>query len=323
EFYSSISPKLFDCDVLCLGSEFFKSWWEESKREDLFKFLEDAKRKVGRVVWFDTGDSTGSAKFMVLPYVDYYAKNQVLKDRQGYKKKYYGSRIFTDFYHQQFEINDQDPGAPHLNHIPNEEDLKKIGIGWNYGLANYGYYGEALGKIWHKFGVLPRFYPHRWHKPSAKRPVLCSGRIGMSYSRETVGCSRREIKRLLNGKIVMDRLPKKEYFKELCQSIFAISPFGFGEICYRDFEIIICGSAMIKQNMDHLETWPDLWITGQTYLPFVWNLSDFEQQMEYALQHPQDMIELARNAQEEYKRVLCTDEGQEEFCRRFINIIKA
>lgn len=30
----------------------------------------------------------------------------------------------------------------------------------------------------------------------------------------------------------------------------AISPFGWGKICYRDFEATLCGAASIKPNMD-------------------------------------------------------------------------
>ena len=31
-----------------------------------------------------------------------------------------------------------------------------------------------------------------------------------------------------------------------------ISPFGWGEICFRDFESIILGKLLIKPNCDHI-----------------------------------------------------------------------
>lgn len=320
-FHTQISPQLYICDVLCVSSKFFSSWWINRGGMDVIGFLIAAKKRVPRVIWFDVSDSTGATHFKVLPYVDLYCKNQLLKNRALYKNSYYGTRIFTDFIHRQFGIQDADPGQPHLNQIPTNDELRKVQVGWNYGLAHYGFRGELLGKLWHYLSVLPRWYPQQWQAPSLDRSVPLSCRIGTSYSRNTVAFPRQEMKRMLQGKIPTGRISRRVFMKELTQSIAALSPFGYGEVCYRDFELAVCGVAMVKQDMSHLETWPDLW-TADSYLPFAWDFSDFEQKIEYALQHPQDMVKLARNAQERYRKVLCTEEGQEEFCERFVNIIK-
>ena len=321
-FYTNIIPSLLECDVLCISNRFFSSWWKDSS-EAIIEFLIRAKKSCSKIIWFDISDSTGTTQFKVLPYVDRYVKNQILKDKKTYQRTYYGSRIFTDVYHRRFGIEDLNPGDPELNELPNDNDLHKIKVGWNSGMAHYGYYGHfgiMLGKIWHKIDMLPRFYPRQWRVPSSNRTILCSCRIGERYHRETISNSRKKIKDLLSNKIPVDKISSRKYFKELNLSIAAFSPFGLGEISCRDFEIVICGAAMIKQNMNHLETWPNLWIENKTYLPFEWDFSDFEEKIDFIFSNPEKMVELANHAQRIYKNVLCTEEGNQEFCNRFAQI---
>lgn len=319
-FYSCLTPELTRCDVLCLSSKFFSSWWRKGP-EVVVDFLVKIRNQVPKIIWFDISDSTGTTQFKVLPYVNRYLKGQILKDRNAYKKVYYGSRIFTDFYHKQFGIEDSNPGEEHLNTIPSDGDLQKIEVSWNLGMAYYGCYGVILGKIWHKFSLFPRFYPRRWWTPSSKRATACSCRIGDKYTRQTIAFPRREIRNRLRSIVPVERISRKKYFQELTQAIAVISPFGFGEICYRDFESTICGAAMVKQDMSHLDTWPNLWLENETYLSFAWDLSDLEEKIEFVLRYPHKMVELASNAQRIYKNILCTEKGHREFSARFVNII--
>jgi len=322
-FFSCISPELLSCDVLCVSSKFFSAWWSRQEGMQVKDFLQKARTRVNRLEWFDHADSTGATQFRVLPYVDRYYKNQILRDRQQYQRVMYGTRVTTDFYHNFFGVSDTVVDEPHLNHIPSVPDLLKIQVGWNYGLAHYGLYGEMLGKLLYPWPLLPRVRPRHWYAPSTKRALPVSCRMGMSYARETVARSRQEVKKRLHGRIPTDRLPRRKYFAEMTQSVSGVSPFGWGEVCYRDFELTLSGAAMIKQDMNHLETWPDLYVREKTYLPFQWNLSDFEEKIEYAITHPAEMVERAFAAQAIYKRVMMTEEGGNEFCARFVRMISA
>ena len=69
----------------------------------------------------------------------------------------------------------------------------------------------------------------------------------------------------------------RNYYKELHNSKYAISPFGWGEICIRDFEAIVQGSVLIKPDVAHLETWPNIYLNGETYLSIPWDLECFEE----------------------------------------------
>lgn len=53
-----------------------------------------------------------------------------------------------------------------------------------------------------------------------------------------------------------------------------MSPFGCGEVCFRDFEAVLNDSLLLKPHMDHLETWPDIFRPGETYVPISWDGDD-------------------------------------------------
>ena len=321
-FFTRIKPALFDCDVLCVSSKFFSRWWLGSGTNSVLEFLKEARENgAARVFWFDMGDGTGASQFEVLPYVDRYVKGQLLRDRTQYQKNYYGMRIFTDLIHEQFGIEDATADEPHLCRIPTDEELKKLTVGWSWGMMNYGRWGETWGKISFRSPLLPRFVPRRWYEPSADRPIPISCRIGTRYTRPTVAFPRLEIKRRLQGKVPSEFISRRDFFKELTQSVGAITPFGYGEVCYRDYEIVLAGAAMIKQDMSHLETWPHIWYGEETYVPFKWDLSDFDERLEYVQTHRREMEERARAAQRIYKCALISEDGHQEFCDRFMHII--
>ena len=54
-----------------------------------------------------------------------------------------------------------------------------------------------------------------------------------------------------------------------------ISPFGWGEICFRDFESIILGKLLIKPNCDHIITWPNIY-QDNMYVPIDWDASNLD-----------------------------------------------
>jgi hypothetical protein len=67
------------------------------------------------------------------------------------------------------------------------------------------------------------------------------------------------------------------YYEELRSSRICVSPFGYGEICWRDFEAVLMGSLLVKPDMSHLRTEPDIFIPGETYVPVRWDFSDLEE----------------------------------------------
>ena len=98
------------------------------------------------------------------------------------------------------------------------------------------------------------------------------------------------------------------------------SPFGWGEPCLRDFECFIAGAALIKPDMDHLQSWPELYKKNETYLAFPWEMEKWKENIPRILEDKELLYKLAVNGHHAYRK-LWTKEGRDEFCRRFINMI--
>ena len=54
-----------------------------------------------------------------------------------------------------------------------------------------------------------------------------------------------------------------------------LSPFGWGEICYRDFEASLGGNLLLKPSMDHIDTWPNIY-REDCYLKLDWDFSNLD-----------------------------------------------
>lgn len=309
-------------DLALLTSKWFSRYWGEFGPDYVLGLLSKLSHSVNRIYWCDISDSTGTTHFMVLPFVDDYLKNQILKDKKMYLNKYYGLRITSDYIYKTFMIEDADRGPEHLNFIPKEVDLDKVRCGWNSGLAYFGRYRQLQSKLFPKSKMSRHFFKNSWVNPNLNKSIECSARIGKTYSRNTISKSREIIIDAIADIIPSKKISYSGYHNELAQSVSAISPFGLGEISLRDFEVVLNGTAMIKQDMSHLKTWPNLWIKDQTYLDFKWDMSDVREKVEYAIQNPEHMRYLAHQAQCIYKPILDYDTGKDLFCERFVNLIK-
>ena len=101
------------------------------------------------------------------------------------------------------------------------------------------------------------------------------------------------------------RVTLEEYYQEMTSSKICISPFGYGEICWRDFEAMLCGCLVIKPDMSHVETNPDIFKPFKTYVPVEWDFSDLEDKCIYYLTHEGErqriVTDALKNLDEFYK----------------------
>jgi spore maturation protein CgeB len=86
------------------------------------------------------------------------------------------------------------------------------------------------------------------------------------------------------------------------RSKVVFSPFGWGEVCFRDYEAVACGCLLVKPSMSHVATSPDIFVPDQTYVPVKWDFSDLCQKIEFYLSRPDEASRIAENAH----RVLST-----------------
>jgi len=120
--------------------------------------------------------------------------------------------------------------------------------------------------------------------------------------------------------IETEPISHKEYLKELRSSMISVSPFGYGEICYRDFEIILAGALLFKPSMEHLKTYPDIYVKNKTYVPFEWDFRDFNEKIDDLIDKPDMVKEISSAAMDRYGFLL-SGQGQNEFCLRFKTLL--
>ena len=80
------------------------------------------------------------------------------------------------------------------------------------------------------------------------------------------------------------------------RSRIGFSPFGWGEVCFRDFETVALGAVLVKPDMGHLETYPDIYEDGVTYKAVRWDLSDLPEVCRWLLDHPDEAERIAETA---------------------------
>jgi hypothetical protein len=58
----------------------------------------------------------------------------------------------------------------------------------------------------------------------------------------------------------------------------------------------MCGSLLLKPDMSHVETHPDIFRAGETYVPLRWDFADLEEKARYYLAHPEESARITPNA---------------------------
>ena len=333
-FHSDLSERTLACDILILISKpVFRLLGERQSPLDAsaptFQLLDDARSGASKVVWLDSADSTGATHFEVLPHVDLYLKGQLLKDRSLYGRSFYGGRIFSDFYHDQFGIEDEVEYGP--QHPLDESLADKVGLAWNIGLGDvfsgFSGWSKLRGRLRRRvpFLPLPRSRP-RPVDPSSGRSVDVFLRCSTDWSRESVVFHRRELVRRLENLMatrtdvdgsVRGRVSAAEYLRTMSRSKLAFGPFGWGELNAREYEALMLGCALLRPDMTHMETWPDIFRDGETCVFYRWDFQDLETKVLDLLEDDELRQGIAAAGQQAFMDSV-SDEGLDAFSDWFV-----
>ena len=357
KFYYEAVPGLEACDVLLLSS--WRLCWgntvghDPASRARLLEQLAGWRERVRAVAWFDLADSSGTPQFEVLPHVTRYFKKQLLKDLFLYRQSLYAGRIYADFLHCQYGL--EEPKGPILADDPDffydpdqgtqyqtvpaplpVDEEKKLGVSWNLGLHDFRG-GDRWSKVRNQVSDrLESFLrgPHRlpflrhWEQA---RDIDVAGFFQLR-SRPLGSFHRQRALEILGrmknlrvdcaGFSGRERIPYLDYVRLLGRAKIGLSLFGLGEVCYREFEIFNAGAALVMQDMSHLRTWPDVYQAGQTYQPVRWDLADLEEVIGSLLGDEKRRLALAQNGQETYLKSWSV-EGKEKFCQRFKEMVES
>jgi len=239
-------------------------------RVDL-EFLRRIRDKYRRVFFFNGNAGGGIPRLEVLPYVDALYAKALFKDRGLYKRELYGGELYSDFYHREFGASD--PCDKKRAVVQDEGELAKLRLYWNIGVGKYPRreLGEKIGVLVARtagLGGSGAFFAGTDRLPPAPerpRTIAVHARLEM-VSKPSVAYQRRLILDTIQDQpsFLTGRVSQRRYNGELSAAKITLSPFGWGELCLRDFEAVRAGSLLVKPDMSHLETWPDVFTAGET-----------------------------------------------------------
>lgn len=292
-------------DELLLILRYFR--FEESPNSELgvdIDSLRKLRTKYSKIFFFDDADGAGDTRFEVMPYVDKYLKKQVFSSFDNYRRRLCGRHLFTEYYHNKFSVNDE-RSFTRLP-LPDEADTTKIEVAWNIGAGAYPIHpfyqkiSVALVRLLGKKGIYWRYSTPaiRSRKSNMQKSTFVHAHFGAKKGRPTVDFQRELFFKLIEDKTEFrcGQISKKKYDENMSKAMIALSPFGWGEVCFRDFEAILHGSTLMKPDMSHLETWPDIYEPYETYIPVSWDGDDIVPKAREYLSKPRECARMAENA---------------------------
>ena len=228
------------------------------------------------VDWFAPADLRYAS--VLNDVVDVYLKKQIFRDREAYGKHTLGDTNLTDYYARRFDL----PEATMHYPVP-ETFWPKLFLSPHFAFSPHmlPYFASTFPDRERKIDMHARIAIKGTPWYSAMRGEALQAVQGLS-ERLTVICE--------------GRVSRKQYFDELFHAKLCFSPFGYGEVCWRDFEAMFTGSLLLKPDMAHLECYPDVFEPYQTYVPLAWDLSDFRWKVDHYLSQTKEREAIARQA---------------------------
>jgi hypothetical protein len=238
-----------------------------------------------KLIYYDLAASPAARELKLLPLFDLYLKRQVYRDRSVYLGKHNWSGRFRAW-------DERTEGK--ITDFCSPDDLNKIKVAWNLGYSDL----NTNNKWLKKFGFMD-LKDTQLFMDSQKRFLL-------TYRGKPSSNQRSVLKEYItnnngNNCLVGDPIKRAKFLKELSSTKYVVSPFGYGEICYRDFEAVICNSILLKPSMNHIETWPNFYQENVNYIPLKWDLSNLSEKIDYCELNYDDALKVKNNARQYFK----------------------
>jgi hypothetical protein len=222
--------------------------------------------RIGCLDWFAPTDLRNAARMD--PAVDFYVKKHVMRDRGYYGRPTLGDTNLTDHYVRRFNL----PDSERRFDIP-PGFLEKIVVGPSFATAPM-ILPELLGSS-----------PTGGHRPIDLHARFEVG--GTPWYRAMRGEAQAVLEQC-NGMSVLkgSGVRQSQFVAEMQKSKVCFSPFGYGEVCWRDYESVLGGAVLLKPDMSHIETDPDIFVPWETYAPVAWDFSDFRDVLHRLISDP-------------------------------------
>ncbi|MGB6167990.1 MAG: glycosyltransferase [Geitlerinemataceae cyanobacterium] len=273
----------------------FPSWRESAI--DIERVVREIRedKPQRKLMFVDPFAQSSSNFFSVLPYVDRFLKRQLSRDLGEYQEGFIGGSRFTAAIAKSgIELNNWSVSSE----VPKPYE-HRIVTGWILGTSTR--FRRALSS---RFG-----FSHRYPKTI---DIFCRMSLGTKQQKEWY-CEYRiaavEALKPLDRNYQLAAsarfseegfIPRRQYERELKGSRIVFSPFGWGETCWRDFEAICYDCLLVKPSMEYLDTEPNIFIPGETYVPVRWDFADLEEKCRYYLENPEKADRIIQNARRVY-----------------------
>lgn len=252
---------------------------------------------TGKMVVYLDGDDDICVQWAdVLRKMDVYIKKHVFADSRRYTESFAGKSNLHDYVIREHDhhLSPLDYGGD--NDVPvviestgpiPEDLLGKIQLGWNIGLD------RKIMDLYEQVRDTPINHdrPYDVAFRGSVKPETFSYHLRHPVQAELEPLASRF--KLLIGS---SRVTQEEYYQELKSSRICVSPFGFGELCWRDFEAVLCGTLLIKPDMSHLSTSPNIFVAGETYASVRWDFADLAKVCVFYLENEAERRRLVENA---------------------------
>ncbi|MDR1216318.1 MAG: glycosyltransferase [Treponema sp.] len=284
-------------------------------RQDELDALRKLRDKYETIVFFNGQPEAGPNKLDVLPFVDRFFDKSVFSNREYYQKPLYGKNLFADYYHKQYGVIDEKEYL--FKPSVSSEDAKRVELSWNIGVDGYPRrdFPQRLGAVVARAGF--PYVGRLFKTQDLKKPTDFSGEdrnIAVHARIDPVTCPSIAYQRVLFLQKIAEKQAKEtfltgltsqnQYYRELSSAKITLSPFGWGEVCHRDFEAVIFGSLLLKPDMSHIKTYPDVYIPYETYIPLDWDGRDLFEKVDFYLANTAERQRIAQNAFERYQKEL-------------------
>jgi hypothetical protein len=277
---------------------FIRPSWREST-DEAKRVMQKLRQKQpeAKIIFIDPFDQISSTFFEILPYVDHFLKYQRLKDSSQYKQSLKGGTVITDFMVRElgYDLN----GWEITSEIP-EGYEHRIETGWFITLGQK--FKRSLVKK-----------PMPWERAKKDIDVTCHVLYASKSNIEWYALHRMaaidqlrslsgQYKLAISGEFVENRtVSTRQYINDSRRSRIMVSPFGWGELTWRDYEAVCFGCLLVKPAVEHIEVEPNIFIPGKTYVPVRWDFSDLQEKCDYYLQNPQEANLIIDNARRAYR----------------------
>ena len=232
------------------------------------------------------------------PYIDTYIKKQLYRDFGDFSRPTIGDTNLNDYYARRFNIAD----AP-MEYTPPPDFEKKLYLGSNFCMSPQ-MVDYFLGPPPH-----PDNRDIDLHARIAVKGVAWyqAMRQEAKDAVDRLRLSRQALRVAAEG-----RVRRYRFFAEMQRSKLCFSPFGYGEVCWRDYEAFATGALLLKPDMDHLTVTPEVFVPGQTYVSLRWDLEDFADKVDYYLKHEDERRAICSNAFERVRASIAGDDTPRE-----------